>query len=67
MDGNIIFRPAVEPLEAAVLPAKQKRPLGALHLAQSYWTDTFCCFEHTNCVCMRQVKADKQLNCRQSR
>ncbi len=50
MDRNIIFKPAVEPLEAAVLPAKQERPRGALHLAQAYWQwGTYDCF----CGCRR--------------
>lgn len=35
--ANVVFRAALEPLEAAVLPAAERRPRGALHQAQSTW------------------------------
>lgn len=34
-EGEVVFRPAVSPIEAAVLPARQARPLGALHHAKA--------------------------------
>lgn len=32
--ADIVFRPALAPLEASVLPAKEKRPKGALRHAR---------------------------------
>lgn len=59
MDRNIIFRPAVEPLEAAVLPAKQERPRGALHLAQAYWQWEPCTSDRF-CGCQRYREKKKE-------
>ena len=35
--GNVVFRAALEPLEAAMLPAKAPAPRGALHQVKSVW------------------------------
>lgn len=32
---EIVFQPALAPLEASVIPAKEKRPYGALKLARA--------------------------------
>ena len=34
---NVVFRAALEPLEAAVLPAGERAPRGTLHQAKSIW------------------------------
>ncbi len=34
-DEDIVFTPALSPIEAAVLPARQERSLGALHHAKA--------------------------------
>ena len=35
--GNVVFRAALEPLEAAVLPAAERAPRGTLHQAKAVW------------------------------
>ena len=35
--GNVVFRAALEPLEAAVLPAVERAPRGTLHQAKDVW------------------------------
>lgn len=35
--ADVIFQPALTPLEAAMLPAQAKPGTGALHLAQAAW------------------------------
>lgn len=37
MDAAIIFRPAITPIEAAALPAREARERGALHHAKAAW------------------------------
>lgn len=34
-DREIVFTPAISPIEAAVIPAREARPLGALHHAKA--------------------------------
>lgn len=34
-DREVVFMPALSPIEAAVLPAREARPLGALHHAKA--------------------------------
>lgn len=34
---DVVFRPAVEPIEAAALPARPARSLSALHHALTLW------------------------------
>lgn len=34
---NVVFRAALEPLEAAVLPAGERAPRGALKQAKTVW------------------------------
>ena len=36
---NVVFRAALEPLEAAAIKAKAPAPRGALHQAKSVWQD----------------------------
>ena len=35
--GNVVFRAALEPLEAAMLPAGERAPRGALKQAKNVW------------------------------
>ena len=35
--ANVVFRAALEPLEAAVLPAAERAPRGTLHQAKDVW------------------------------
>ena len=35
--GNVVFRAALEPLEAALLPAGERAPRGALKQAKPVW------------------------------
>ena len=35
--GNVVFRAALEPLEAAMLPAGERAPRGALKQAKTVW------------------------------
>ena len=35
--ANVVFRAALEPLEAAVLPAVERAPRGTLHQAKDVW------------------------------
>lgn len=34
---NVVFKAALEPLEAAVLPAVERAPRGTLHQAKDVW------------------------------
>ena len=34
---NVVFKAALEPLEAAVLPAAERAPHGTLHQAKDVW------------------------------
>lgn len=52
--GDVVFRPALTPLEAAVLPARQRRGRAALHLLSSVQTERFAA------VCRGGVRDQRQ-------